>query len=84
MDVHKGDGGQAHVDACGKGEGSKTRFSCGRHKCGRGREMDIDEWIIEQRKRKRSHMCPAPLGLCIVLGFIVGLIYKRFKHNRPK
>jgi len=29
--VHKGRG-QAHVDACGQGEGgSKTRFSCGRH-----------------------------------------------------
>ena len=26
------DGGQAHVDACGQGRWSKTRFSCGRHK----------------------------------------------------
>ena len=33
MDVHKGEGGQAHADASGQwGGGSKTRFSCGHHK----------------------------------------------------
>src|SRR6218665_3031747 len=32
MNVHKGEGGQAHIDACGQREGSKPRFSCGRHK----------------------------------------------------
>jgi len=31
VDVHKGGGGPAHVDACGQGE-SKTGFFCGRHK----------------------------------------------------
>ena len=34
MDVHKGEGGPVHVDACGQrgGRVSKTRFFCGRHK----------------------------------------------------
>src|SRR6218665_20051 len=32
VDVHMGEGGLAHVDACGQGEGGQKRDFCGHHK----------------------------------------------------
>jgi len=32
VDVHKGEEGPAHVDACGQGEGVKNLIFCGCHK----------------------------------------------------
>src|SRR6218665_107869 len=32
VEVHKGEGGPAHVDACGQGEGGQNPDFCGRHK----------------------------------------------------
>src|SRR6218665_1157794 len=51
VDVHKGRGLQAHLDACRQGRGSKPRFSCGRRKLmalnTKEADVNIQEGLLE-------------------------------------